>query len=453
MLLANWTANARPSHRWPSFASNATRLSWRGWRCCARSGIVLVGLTLLPASGCSSIGGPLAHWRLGVDDSLSPAPTDKETGDTRNFMARWLKPGKPPAGEFNPNPLVLGSNGWRPMKAESNPEADKEFREAYALFQQGKLTEAETAFAKLAKARKGSPWGEKGQFYLAETQFQRGKYVSAHDNFVILMKDYPGTEFNEKLVAREFAIAQTWLAQYDPKAPAEKKLPFSARFNGQEPLIDVRGHALQVLDHVRQHNPTGSLADDAVLRIADEHMSTNDYESAAMYYDQLISNHPKSPHLQRAQLAAIDARLKGYIGPEYNGEGLDKASELVKQTMASFPDRPAGNEKLYHILDLISDQKAEKAYVTAEYYKRAGYPQSAEYYFAKVAQKWPKSQWATKAKVELASLAKVPRKTHAPSKIMSQPGSNDPMFNNSGGGMMGGMGMPGMGMPGMGGMN
>jgi TolA-binding protein len=413
---------------------------------------VLASLAALPSTGCQSIGtNPLTLWSLGRDSSLSKGPTASETGDDRSLMARWLTPKKPPAGNFDPNPLVLGSNGWKPMEPEKNPEADREFHAALALFQQGKLTEAEAAFKGLAKKRKGSPWGEKGQYYLAETQFQRGKLAAAHDSFEKLIADYTGTEFNDKLVSREFAIAQTWLAQYDPKAPPDKKLPWYGRFTGQEPLLDVHGHALRALEHVRHHNPTGPLADDAVLRIADEHMASRDYDAAALYYDQLVTDHPKSPYLQRAQLASIDARMKAYVGPEYDGSGLEKAREMVKQTMTMFPDRPAGNEGLFHTLDLINDQDAERTYVRAEYYRRAGYIASAEYYYGKVPQMWPKSPWAAKAKTQLASLAKAPRKRHDPSKIMTQPGTTDPF--SSGG--MGGMGMPGMGgmgMPGMGGM-
>ena len=247
-------------------------------------------------------------------------------------------------------------------------------------------------------------------------------------------------------------MAQTWLTQYDPKVAPEKVLPWYTRFTGQRPLIDTRGHALQALEHVRQHNPTGPLADDAVLRIADEHMNSGDYEAAGIYYDQLIADHPRSPHLQRAQLAAIDARMKGYVGPEYDGSGLEKARELVKQTMASFPDRAAGNEKLYHILDVINDQEAERAYVYGAYYKKTGKVASAEYMFGKIPQKWPKSPWAAKAKTQLASLAKMPRELTKPSKIMSQPGSASPAASGGQGGMGGMGGMPGMGMGGMGGM-
>ena len=120
--------------------------------------------------------------------------------------------------------------------------------------------------------------------------------------------------------------------------------------------------------------------------------------------------------------------------------------------MATFPDRPAGNEKLYHTLDLINDQEAERTYVIGDYYRRTGKVASAEFYFGKIRQRWPKSPWAAKAKTQLAVLAKMPRKQSLPSKIMTQPGGLDPFV--SGGherhdgpmGHMGGMNGMGNGM-------
>ena len=124
-------------------------------------------------------------------------------------------------------------------------------------------------------------------------------------------------------------MAQIWLAQTDPKAPADKKLPWTARFDGRLPIIDSQGSGLKALEHVRNHYPDGPLADEAAIEIADFHMKHEDYESAAMYYDQFIDEYAgkKSPHLQYAQLAAIDARMKGYLGPEYDAAGLEKARD------------------------------------------------------------------------------------------------------------------------------
>ncbi len=347
--------------------------------CSARTPAVLCAAALaVGLCGCQSFSVPFAQWRAGYDSGLAKkitkeekdSSTSEKVEEPRNLLERWLTPKgtadskSDPMGvpkSDSPSSLVLGSDGWRPMlQPKTDPVADKELGEAQKLFKQGKLAEAEAAFKAIAKNRKGTHWGEKAQYYVAETQYQRKKYVSANDSFEKLFADYPGTEFLDKLVSREYTLAQLWLAQGDPKAKPEQKLPWYSRFTGELPLLDTRGTGLKALEHVRHHDPAGPLSDDAVLQIADYHMNSGDYESAAIYYDQLVADHTKSPFLEKAQLAAIDARIKGYMGPDYDGAGLEKARELIRQTMTAFPDRPAGDEKLYHTLDLINAQEAER---------------------------------------------------------------------------------------------
>ncbi len=357
-----------------------------------------------------------------------------------------------------PSTLILGSDGWRPIaKKPKDPKADAELEAAKKLFEQGKFAESEQQFSKIAKDRKGTPWGETALYYLAESQFQREKYVDAHDSFEKLYNTYPATDYREKLVSREFAIAQLWNLQSDPDAPKDKLLPWYRRFDGGLPIIDTSGYALKALEHVRHNDPTGELADDAAIQIADYYMKHHDYESAAIYYDQFITEYTKSPFLQKVQHASIDARLKAYLGPEYDASGLEKARDLVRKTLDTFPEQQASYDGLYHTLDVINNAEAEKTFVTASYYKRVKKIASAEFYFGKIPQRWPGSPWAAKAKVELAQLAKMPRTPSKPSKIMIPPGSTNPFGGGGGmGGMgmggMGGMGMGGMGMGGMGGM-
>lgn len=446
--------------------------------------VVVAGL-----GGCQSLGVPIAQWRSAYDSDLAKGLTKDELAksesrkltDSDSLLQRWLRPrgaaatsrnsDDPPKDEVvwslgkgwkpfgksadkteadakddDPSSLVLGSNGWKPMiRPEENPEAQKELDDALELFQRGDLARAESALAKIAKNRKETPWGEKAQFYLAETQYQRKKYINAHESFEKLVADYPGTQYLDKLVSREYALARLWLSQNAPDLKDEDKLPWYSRFTGGLPMIDTQGQGLKALEHVRHHDPTGPLADDAVMQIADYHMGTGDYESAAIYYDQLITDHPKSPFLQKAQLAAIDARMKGYLGPEYDGSGLEQARELVKRTMKTFPDDPATFEGLYHTLDLINDQDAERTYKVGAYYKKIGKVASAEFYLGKIPQRWPNSPWAVKARTDLAELAKMPRKQSVPSKMLLQPGANDPYYSaGPNGAAMGGMGaMPG----------
>ena len=356
----------------------------------------LAGLALAASlAGCQTGGmSGLARWKMAKDSSIARSIRPGEE-DTRGMMARWLRPRDAKPDDRNgPSTLVAGPNGLEIPKVAADPVADAEFEAAETLFRQGELEKAEDAFAKLAKDRKDTPWGERGQYYLAETQYQRGNYVAAHNSFEVLISVYPGTNYLEKLVEREYAIADAWLAQGDLEAEPDRAIPWTGRFDGRRPLIDTNGHALAALEHVRHHDPIGPLADDAVLRISDYYFKLGDYESAALYYDQLITDHPKSPYVQRAQLASIDSKIKGYLGPEYDGTGLQEAREMIKQTMASFPERQAStNEDLYHTLDLINDQDAERAFKVGDYYRRTNRVASAEYYFAMITQRWPDSTW------------------------------------------------------------
>lgn len=451
-----------------------------------------LALAVMAATGCQGGTGVLRRWNLQNDPTLAKPITEDELGDNRNLVARWLSPGKgtPSGGTYNARQALA------PTKPDPGTEA--EIQAAEALFQQGKLAEAEAAFTRLerktekasvpiddggfaskeekgawsrvkggqaltSKKRSQPLWGEKVLFYLAESQYQQGKFVAANTTYEKLLNNFPGSPHLEKAVAREYAIADSWLAagESQPKGKDPSKPPgtpaspakddavrtasWSDHFNGRMPLVDVDGHALKAMEHVRQHDPTGPLADDATLRIADHYFARGDYENASAHFEQLIKDHPKSALLQRAQIGLIDSELKGYLGPEYDAAGLEKAAQTIRQTMTSFPDRPAAlTEKLYHDLDLIADQQAAIAFHNGQFYKRTGYASGAEYYFGEVRARWPKSPWAEKAQAELASLAKMPRKKADPSRILTLPGAPDP---NAAGSSMGSMSGGGMGMP------
>lgn len=413
-----------------------------------------LALAALALAGCrSGSTGPLARWRMAFDDGVAKpiGPDDGSGGGSR--LARLIKPQAPAskAAEVGDG-VILGSNGWSPLQPPKDPEADAEFRAAEGLFQQGKLTDAEAAFKKLAKRKKDTPWGEKAQFFLAECQYQQGRHVAANDSYELLISTYPGTQFLEKAVAREYSIADTWLAALAEDAEAEEKVSLSKRWNGAIPVVDTAGHALAALEHVRHHDPTGPLADDAVLRIADHHFARGNFEEAAAHYDQLISEHPKSPFFQRAQLASIDSKIKAYLGPDYDGDGLEQARNQVVQTMAMFPERRTGDhDELSKTLDVIEAQMAERAYARAEHYLWTGKVASAEFCFGEIPAKWPKSPYAAKAKEQLAKIATMPRKETRASRIMALPGGADPLTGSngvsSGGFGSGPAGMQGMGSP------
>ncbi len=448
----------------------------------------LVVAVAAASAGCQGGTGVLRRWSTTRDETLAKPLTDAEYGDAKGLVGRWLNPKAPmsAAGTERVDPLLAFQK--REHTAEDK-KAEDDFKAAFALYQQGKLSEAEKQFDAIdraqiekkgtvvdrlfadTKAKKGdgadgidvksgrrqSSVGEKALFYLAECQYQQGQFVRADASYQKLMNTYPGSPHLDIAVKRQFAIACAWLDAGDPKAKPEHPPSWFDHFNGRMPLIDVDGYAIKALEHVRVQDPTGPLADVATMKIAEHHMKVEAWEDASSTYDLLISDYPKSKLLRQAQLGSIDAKMKNYLGPAYDSEGLEQARKLIKQVLNDSPERQAStNDKLYHDLDLIADQQAEIAFRNGQFYKQTGYVSGAEFYFGEVRSRWPKSPWAEKSKVEMAGLAKMKRKQALPSKILLLPGAPDPssvgnssgsMATNPGGMMGGGGGMPTGGGP------
>lgn len=402
---------------------------------------------LLPmAIAAEADAGPIADWfrRDKVDYSSGPP---KPTGDqTSSLMGRWLtREVTPHFSQIRGSSMKVGQAAWESTRVATSPEVEAELDAAMKLYDAKKYAEALPRLSRIAasEGKKGtSPACQKALFHAAECQYQLRKYVDSNNSFEKLIRDNTGLEskYLEKATARQYEIAQMWLAAEDP---TRKPLPLSARFNGQMPLADSDGHAVKILEQVRLHDIKGPLSDVAVLRLADHYHAVGDYESAALYYDQLVADHSKSPYRERAMRSSIDAKMKGYMGPRYDKTGLESARDMVKQTMASYPENQEGAKDLYHSLDLINDEEAASDYEAGLYYVQAMKPTSAEYQFGRVIARHPKSKWADKARAEMAKLAKVPRKASLPSKIMTLPGATDSPVGGGGGGSGVGSGMGG----------
>lgn len=427
--------------------------------------------TVATAPGCRGGSGPALR---GGGSWVPPMLGKADKPSQKGLMSRWIGPSSPAAdpGVRQAGGLVLGPGGWATREVDDDRKA--EFEAAEDLFLKGDLDAAEKAFDRIARKEKNSSrpttllggasagleaidkprskWGMKALYYLGEIRFRKGDYVKSHDTFERLMKDYPGTPDLDEAVNREYQIGQIWMNQAHPQEGREL-LPWYARFWGGLPMIDSGGSAVAAFEHVRQNDPTGELADDSVQQIADHYRLVGDHETAAFYYDQLINDHTKSPLLHDALLSSIDAKMNAYIGPEYDFSGLAEARQTVERTMQLFPEQlTSTSDDLFHKIDLIEDQRAERDFTYGQYFKSAGYVASAEYYFGGIVQKWPKSPWASKAKVELAALSKMSREHAGPSTIMTPLGSGDPyssgisssnVGNPMGGGMMPGAGMTG----------
>jgi TolA-binding protein len=206
--------------------------------------------------------------------------------------------------------------------------AGGEFESAPTLFRQGKFAEAERQFAWIAAVRTGTTWGERSQFYLAECQYQQKKYVEALQSFERLHTDYPATDYLDKLVRREYEIAQLWVTWGKPTLRTAKNRRH--HFDQGPPEADTRGLAFRALAAVWHNDPTGPLADQAAIKIADYYMANREYKAAATCYDQFLAGYLRSPFCPHARLGSVEARFRSYLLEHPDAAFLKLAREVAK---------------------------------------------------------------------------------------------------------------------------
>jgi outer membrane protein assembly factor BamD (BamD/ComL family) len=175
---------------------------------------------------------------------------------------------------------------------------------------------------------------EESLFLKGECEFFTDHYEDAEDTFARLLKKYPRSRYLDLTQARRFAIAQYWFKtnQSDPMALYEVNI-----FDESLPARDLYGHSMRVFNRIRLDDPTGKLADDATLALANAQLEAERFLKADEYYTDLRKTFPSSEHQFLAHFLGLKAKLMSYQGADYSGNALVEAEKLLKQIQRQFP--------------------------------------------------------------------------------------------------------------------
>lgn len=340
----------------------------------------------------------------------------------------------PPPGHRPPTPLVgpvesdqrrpgdddepgFQLSGLNPKKIYQNAKAavgygpdEKIARSAYqegeALFREKKYAEASEKFRTAAARWPDSILEEDALFMLGESLFFSDRYPKAHDTYAELLKKYENTRYLETVVSREFSIGRYWEQLYlkNPDWVITPNLIDKTR-----PMFDAFSNAIQTYQNVRMYDPTGPLADDALMATANAHFLKGEFENAAYYYDQLRKEYPGSEHQKQAHLLGIQAKLRVYQGRDYDGVPLDEAKQIAEQALTQFGhELGAERQRVEAIREQIIEKQAERDWAMAEFYEAKRSYKSARYYYQAIIRDYPLTRHAEMAKARLEQIRDKP---------------------------------------------
>ncbi|NBV45055.1 MAG: hypothetical protein EBR86_05290 [Planctomycetia bacterium] len=244
---------------------------------------------------------------------------------------------------------------------------------------------------------------EDALWQLAECWFFTDRYPRAEDCYDELVKKYANSRYLDRIAQRQFIIGQYWLA-VDRKKHLPLLIPNVA--DRSRPIFDTKGRALKAFEHVRLNDPRGALADDSIMAEANAHFLDRQWIDADYYYGLLRNEYPDSEFLLQAHLLGLQAKLRAYQGPGYEGGVLDEAELLADQTLVQFPDQLTNQDqdRLLSTRAEVAAQQALRHWDRAEFYAKGKHFTSARIYYALIARDRPQTLLAQKARDRLGEI-------------------------------------------------
>jgi outer membrane protein assembly factor BamD (BamD/ComL family) len=397
---------------------------------------LLLPVLLLLLSGCSAFSRDGDSGMLDMTGMLKP-------GSIRGPLERKL------FGEENPLEM-----GRRFSDAER-----REVEQCRLAYERGDYEQAIKLSKQAAKKFKECSLGEEAQFYLAESWYAQGEFGKAQDGYDQLFEDYPSTRYVEPATRRLFAIARIWLEVTDPvaknairqvsgekviedKTPPRKsndptiRVPILPNFHDKSrPWFDTQGNALKCLKSIWMNDPTGPLADDALMLTATYYQRKQNYVEADRYFEILRDEYPDSPHLEDAFVLGAHVKQMSYQGPYYEGRELKGAQRLKEQSLHLFP-ASMERQQLREDLQKIYLQEAERAWYEVEYYQKKRKPRAVAIACIQLINEYPDTSYAKDARAILKSIDRQELRglPEVPEFVESMPAIEPPSSESPGGG-------------------
>jgi len=279
---------------------------------------------------------------------------------------------------------------WVPVARPAEGSEDGHLALVRKFVEDKQGRQAVASAEKFLKTYGDSSHREEAMLLAGRGELLREHYYQAFEWFEKQLAEFPSGRYYEWALTREFEVAEAFLAG--------KKRIVAKMF-----YMPAEDDGLEILLRIAEHAPGTPLALKAMLRIADHHYGKNRFPEAVEAYDRFVELFPKSEQAEYAALQAARATHAQFKGPEFDDTPLLEARQRYQAFQERYP-QAARTADVPAILAGIADARANKLYVTGDFYKRTGRPQSAAYYYKLIQKDYPQTDWASRAEQALTLL-------------------------------------------------
>lgn len=266
----------------------------------------------------------------------------------------------------------------------------EQFDWAMSFYDSQDYQRAAVEFEKLTKHYEYSEYASKSQYYVGLSYENMGKFYMAFQNYQKAIENFPHIENIDEIIAREFNIANLYMAKSNP------------RILGID-LLTSLDRAIEIYKKVVENAPFGKLAEEAQFRMGEALKKSERYDEAIQAFQKIVDDYPNSKLVERAKYEAAYCAYKSSLAPEYASEPTEKAIKAFEEFADTNKDDDLSKEAA-NTIQRLKDKAAEKPYLTARFYEARKHYDSAIIYYEEIVEKFPDSSFANEARAKIEEL-------------------------------------------------
>ena len=291
---------------------------------------------------------------------------------------------------------LKGGEKWESVAGDPQEEYLHALAEIKRLARAGASKEAEKALKQLKEDFPEQVGPDLELFVQGETHFWNDRYAKALAKYEKLLKDFPGSEFAEMAIKREYEIGQAYLNG------RKKSVLGVLKLSGYTEGVEIME---RVTDRAGLDEPN-SIGLEAAVAVAEHYEQRERYLEAYLKWSEIASYWETGPVGKKAIYRMAEDNFAAYnLVPAkkrsyFDASKLTTAKTYYERFTALYPEE-AGQRGLPDKLKQIDEQMSLKQLTIAQYYQRTGKRQAARLYFDMVVQGWPDTEAARIARQAL----------------------------------------------------
>ncbi len=246
------------------------------------------------------------------------------------------------------------------------------------------------AYRELVEDYPQSPLAPEAQFRIGICREAEDDLYAAFQAYQTLLDEFPGQGNLGEILRRQYEIGEAYLQG-------------RKRWFLFLPIRSGLGRAGEIFRAVLDNATFSQVSPRAQFGLARSHQLRGDYQEAIFEYEQVFQNYPGSEVIAPALFQTGVCYYQEALRSDYDQRQADEALRYLQRFVRTFPDDP-DRPRADEIIAELWDRKARKSYEIARYYEKQDSPAGARIYYREVAEKYPESEYAERARKKLEEL-------------------------------------------------